>query len=174
MRQRLGVAQALLHNPSLLILDEPTNGLDPQGIREFRDYLRSLTKQGISVIVSSHLLSEMELMCDRFAIIEKGKLIHVSSINQLANQEQFVPTVQFEVDDVNKAFELLKEHQLTNDWKVEEGQQFSIKVDKETTADVNLLLVNNGIKVYSIHPITTTLEDRFLALTSKGEQGGKK
>lgn len=174
MRQRLGVAQALLHNPSLLILDEPTNGLDPQGIREFRDYLRSLTKQGISVIVSSHLLSEMELMCDRFAIIEKGKLIHVSSINQLASQEQFVPTVLFEVSDVNQAFELLKEQQLTNDWKVVEGQQqFSIKIDKETIADVNQLLVSKGIKVYSIHPITTTLEDRFLELTGKGEKGGK-
>ena len=68
MRQRLGVAQALLHRPSLLILDEPTNGLDPAGIRELRDYLRHLTRtEGISVVVSSHLLSEMELMCDRVA-----------------------------------------------------------------------------------------------------------
>ena len=75
MRQRLGVAQAVLHRPQLLILDEPTNGLDPQGIREFRDYLRQLANEGIGVLISSHLLSEMQLMCDRFAVIEKGKLI---------------------------------------------------------------------------------------------------
>ncbi|GAA3332940.1 hypothetical protein GCM10020331_095010 [Ectobacillus funiculus] len=81
MRQRLGVAQALLHRPSLLILDEPTNGLDPAGIRELRDYLRHLTRtEGITVIVSSHLLSEMELMCDRVAILQRGKLVDVMPI----------------------------------------------------------------------------------------------
>lgn len=74
MRQRLGVAQALLHNPKLLILDEPTNGLDPMGIKELRETLRDLAKKGTSTLVSSHLLSEMELMCDRFCIIDQGKL----------------------------------------------------------------------------------------------------
>ena len=82
MRQRLGVAQAILHRPALLILDEPTNGLDPAGIRELRDYLRHLAKhEGTTVFVSSHLLSEMELMCDRFAIIQAGKLIDVRLMN---------------------------------------------------------------------------------------------
>src|SRR5690606_40126031 len=76
MRQRLGVAQALLHSPSILILDEPTNGLDPAGIREVRDYVRKLAREeGLSVIVSSHLLSEMEMMCDRIAIIQNGELV---------------------------------------------------------------------------------------------------
>src|SRR3954453_20630546 len=92
MRQRLGVAQALLHRPSLLILDEPTNGLDPAGIRELRDYLRHLTRtEGISVIVSSHLLSEMELMCDRVAILQRGKLVNVMPVQNLtraSNQAQ--------------------------------------------------------------------------------------
>ena len=87
MRQRLGVAQALLARPSLLILDEPTNGLDPAGIRELRDYLRKLTQEeGISVVVSSHLLSEMELMCDRVAIIQNGKLIDVRLIKEYTNE----------------------------------------------------------------------------------------
>src|SRR5690606_36103405 len=81
MRQRLGVAQALLHKPKLLILDEPTNGLDPAGIRELRDYLRQLAKdEQIAVIVSSHLLSEMELMCDRVAIIQNGKLLDMKQL----------------------------------------------------------------------------------------------
>ena len=78
MRQRLGVAQAILNKPSILILDEPTNGLDPAGIKELRDYLRILAKnEGVSVIVSSHLLSEMELLCDRVAIIKSGRLLGV-------------------------------------------------------------------------------------------------
>src|SRR3954470_2691442 len=89
MRQRLGIAQALLHKPSVLILDEPTNGLDPAGIRELRDYLRRLTRdEGISVVVSSHLLSEMELMCDRVAIIQNGKLIDVRLIREDEDSEE--------------------------------------------------------------------------------------
>lgn len=81
MRQRLGVAQAILHRPKLLVLDEPTNGLDPQGIRELRDYLRQLTRtEGITVFVSSHLLSEMELMCDRVAIIQSGRLVDIKQL----------------------------------------------------------------------------------------------
>lgn len=81
MRQRLGVAQALLHRPKLLILDEPTNGLDPQGIRELRDYLRRLTQEeGTTVFVSSHLLSEMELMCDTVGIIRHGKLVDIRQL----------------------------------------------------------------------------------------------
>ena len=81
MRQRLGIAQSLLHDPKVLILDEPTNGLDPAGIREIRDYLKMLAREkGLAIIVSSHLLSEMEMMCDRFAIIQKGKLINVQDV----------------------------------------------------------------------------------------------
>src|SRR6478736_2778299 len=88
MRQRLGVAQAILHKPKLLVLDEPTNGLDPQGIRELRDYLRQLTREeGITVFVSSHLLSEMELMCDTVAIIQNGKLIDVRNLRQEAGAD---------------------------------------------------------------------------------------
>lgn len=173
MRQRLGVAQSLLHNPSVLILDEPTNGLDPQGIREFRDYLRSLTKKGISVIVSSHLLSEMQLMCDRFAIIEKGKLIHISSIDELNGEKELLHKVEFEVDDAKFATKLLSSHGLANEYHSVNGQHFSIKITKESIAEVNELLVNNDVKVYRITPETITLEDRFLELTGKGEEGGK-
>ncbi|MEH7251038.1 ABC transporter ATP-binding protein [Neobacillus niacini] len=170
MRQRLGVAQALLHSPSLLILDEPTNGLDPQGIREFREYLRSITKEGISVLVSSHLLSEMQLMCDRYAIIEKGKLIHISSINLLNDQNQEVHTVMFEVSNLEMALQLLNENNLGVDFKKVDQNQFSVILDKDSIAAANRLLVKNNVDVYAIHTVTTTLEDRFLELTGKGSQ----
>ena len=88
MRQRLGLAQALLHSPTLLILDEPTNGLDPAGIREFRDLLKKLAyEEGIAVLVSSHLLSEMELMCDRIGIIQEGQLIEVKDVQEFVDDE---------------------------------------------------------------------------------------
>ena len=96
MRQRLGVAQAILHRPKLLILDEPTNGLDPAGIKELRDILKNLAhKENICVIVSSHLMSEMELMCDRVGIIVNGKLTGVHTVEEMisaasGDKEQFI------------------------------------------------------------------------------------
>ena len=172
MRQRLGIAQAILHEPSLLILDEPTNGLDPQGIKEVRDYLRALAKAGTAVIVSSHLLSEMQLMCDRFAIIEKGKLIQISSIADLNGGKKEGQKVIFEVDDAKTAILILRR----NDWAKEDQlidqQQFSVKLAKEDVAKANRLLVNRGVKVYGIRTETTTLEDHFLKLTGNGEEGG--
>ncbi|WP_191562121.1 ABC transporter ATP-binding protein [Metabacillus idriensis] len=168
MRQRLGVAQSLLHSPSLLILDEPTNGLDPQGIREFRDYLRGLANQGISVLVSSHLLSEMQLMCDRFAIIEKGKLIHISSINESFDENaKITREVLFEVSDSSNAAILIKENGLYKEAIEVNGEQLKLHIDKEKTMEINQLLVSNGIGVYGIASHKATLEDRFLELTNK-------
>ena len=87
MRQRLGIAQAILHNPSILLLDEPTNGLDLEGMKEFRNNLKLLTKEGTSILVSSHLLQEMQLLCDRFAILTNGKIISSSNMDDLNNQD---------------------------------------------------------------------------------------
>ncbi|MGG7618267.1 ABC transporter ATP-binding protein [Bacillus coreaensis] len=167
MRQRLGVAQALLHSPSILILDEPTNGLDPQGIREFRDYLRLLVNQGISVLVSSHLLSEMELMCDRFAIIEKGRLTHISRMDeavQLGSQTK--QHVMFEVDNTEQAFNLLVNQNLGEGRKIEAGFIYA-SMDRETVAKANQLFVSNGLQVYEISYLKASLEDRFLEITNK-------
>jgi ABC-2 type transport system ATP-binding protein len=171
MRQRLGVAQAILHKPSILILDEPTNGLDPQGIREFRDYLRLLASQGTSVLVSSHLLSEMQLMCDRFAIIEQGKLIHISTMNESETEEtKVLRIVELEVSDASLAAKLLSE-------KMPEVKVTSIKesrlmlsVEKETIPEINKLLVLNEIDVFEILNVKATLEDRFLEITNKDKK----
>ncbi|WP_405449759.1 ABC transporter ATP-binding protein [Paenibacillus sp. HJGM_3] len=168
MRQRLGVAQALLHRPSLLILDEPTNGLDPAGIRELRDYLRRLTREeGIAVIVSSHLLSEMELMCDRVAIIQQGKLIDVQPIREFVSRETCTEVV-FEVNRKDLARQLLASHySALVPEETEEG--LVLTLEHEQIADVNELLVDGGIKVYGIEKRTQSLEEKFLQITG-GEQ----
>lgn len=169
MRQRLGVAQAILHKPQLLILDEPTNGLDPAGIRELRDYLRLLSKEeGIAVFVSSHLLSEMELMCDRVAIIQNGKLIDVRTIRgeQAAKVNN---RVVIEVDRPQGALEVLLAAGLSGDLEGENA--LAVEADKESTAAINASLVSAGIKVYGIRAHVKTLEDQFLEVTG-GERIG--
>lgn len=165
MRQRLGVAQAILHRPSVLILDEPTNGLDPAGIRELRDYLRYLVEEeGTTVVVSSHLLSEMELMCDRVAIIQHGRLVGVKVVGEMVQEEGEKVQVQFDVDQPAKVEEALTEL----DWKVEckVGKQgVTLPLQKEQVAQLNAKLVAMGVNVYGIKATAKTLEDRFLEMT---------
>ncbi|WP_138755251.1 ABC transporter ATP-binding protein [Paenibacillus sinopodophylli] len=169
MRQRLGVAQAILHKPQLLILDEPTNGLDPAGIRELRDYLRMLSKdEGIAVFVSSHLLSEMELMCDRVAIIQNGKLIDVRTIkgkDAVTDSSRVV----IEVDQQKSAMEVLRAAGFVGEHVGTEA--VAVEADKESTAAINASLVAAGIKVYGIRAQVKTLEDQFLEVTG-GERIG--
>ena len=161
MRQRLGVAQAIMHKPSLLILDEPTNGLDPAGIRELRDYLRKLSREeGITVFVSSHLLSEMELMCDRVAIIQAGKLIDVRNIRQGAPLASEASRVLFEVDRTQEAVEYLAKY----DAAQEDGAAM-VNVDRDTIAVINSELVRAGFKVFSIRVLNKSLEEQFLEMT---------
>ena len=163
MRQRLGLAQSLLHDPKVMILDEPTNGLDPAGIREIRDHLKKLTKEkGMSVIVSSHLLSEMEMMCDRIAIIQNGKLIDIQKVHdeQESKQKYF-----FEVDMKNIA--ILKNRGISYE-KVDNG--IAIEMEKEEVPNMIQLLIEKGIRIFEVKPIAKSLEDRFLEVTT---QGGK-
>jgi ABC-2 type transport system ATP-binding protein len=167
MRQRLGVAQALLHKPSLLILDEPTNGLDPAGIRELRDYLRKLTREeGISVVVSSHLLSEMELMCDRVAIIQNGKLVDVRLIKDYFNEGD-ANKVAIEVDRMELALSVFNRAPAFA--AVAKQAYIELTLEREQIAEAVVLLVQNGIKVYSIKPITQSLEDKFLEMTGSDQ-----
>ncbi|WP_169083604.1 ABC transporter ATP-binding protein [Paenibacillus sp. PL91] len=169
MRQRLGVAQAILHKPQLLILDEPTNGLDPAGIRELRDYLRLLSKEeGIAVFVSSHLLSEMELMCDRVAIIQNGKLIDVRTIRG-EHAAKINTRVVIEVDRPQSAIEVIQAAGFAGE--LEGENTLAIEADKESTAAINASLVSAGIKVYGIRAQVKTLEDQFLEVTG-GERIG--
>jgi len=166
MRQRLGVAQAILHKPSVLILDEPTNGLDPAGIRELRDYLRQLAEQeGISVVVSSHLLSEMELMCDRVAIIQAGKLIDVRSLRgEEAEAAAADLRVFFEVDAPQDA-KLVLAPLAENGQIAVQGDGVELSATRDRIPDMTAALVQAGFKVYGIRTVTKSLEDQFLEMT---------
>ncbi len=164
MRQRLGIAQALLHSPSILILDEPTNGLDPAGIREVRDYIRKLARdEGLAVIVSSHLLSEMEMMCDRIGIIQDGQLVGVQKVTEFMNEEASI-RVQFLVDHIEKALSILSnEYPALEVNQTEKG--IEILTDHDMIPQINASLVKNEILVYGIAQLSKSLEDRFLEVT---------
>ncbi len=167
MRQRLGLAQALLRAPDVLILDEPTNGLDPAGIRELRDHLRSLAKQGVSVIVSSHLLSEMELMCDRVAIIQAGKLIDVKTVKELVSGEAIGNSTEIEVDDAVRAVSLIQSAAPEAGARELDGV-VHVSVSREDIPGILVCLVQGGIKVYGVRMTNRSLEDTFLELTGGG------
>lgn len=168
MRQRLGVAQAVLHRPQLLILDEPTNGLDPQGIREFRDYLHELAQEGIGVLISSHLLSEMQLMCDRFAVIEKGKLIHIEN-NRVEEKEEDLREVVFSISDVLTAAKVIREQFFNLDIVKQDEKMIAIQATREDVAKVNRQLNEAGVDVFEINVVKKTLEDRFFEITKQEE-----
>ena len=161
MRQRLGLAQSLLHRPKFLILDEPTNGLDPAGIREFRDHLHKISKEeNVAVFVSSHLLSEMELMCDRIAVIQSGKLIDVRSIDIALST-----VYSIEATPMDSFISLLKADELT--FNVKE-KQVEIEISKEQIPDLIAKAVSANISIYSVQPMQKTLEDQFLEMTGGG------
>ncbi|KZZ83203.1 ABC transporter ATP-binding protein [Bacillus sp. SJS] len=170
MRQRLGVAQALLHNPSLLILDEPTNGLDPQGMKELREYLKTLAQSGTAVLVSSHILGEMQLMCDRFAIIEKGVLTHVSSMEDtnLAAAEE-MREVLLTVSSAAEAAALPGLTSLSENLSVTGDGTLKFSAKYESLPLIIKELTENGILVYEMTPVKKSLEDRFLELTKEKE-----
>jgi ABC-2 type transport system ATP-binding protein len=162
MRQRLGIAQALLHNPSVLILDEPTNGLDPAGIREIRMYIRKLaTEKNVAVIISSHLLSEIELMCDRIGVIKNGELVAAQQVNDNADKEN-LKQVQMEVSPVSQAIKLLKTHHNIDAVQTEDFVRFQSK--KENIPALIQTLAANDIFIYQVGTAKGTLEDTFFDL----------
>ncbi|WP_208586009.1 ABC transporter ATP-binding protein [Gracilibacillus suaedae] len=162
MRQRMGIAQALLHQPSILILDEPTNGLDPAGIREIRTYIRNLAEQEqVSVIVSSHLLSEIELMCDRIGIIKNGELITVEEV-QDTNTENDHVTVKLDVDDNEKVKSILQA-QLELETKIVQDRVVA-NLAKSTVPQLVRKLVEEDIAIYEVAVERSRLEDKFFEL----------
>lgn len=170
MRQRLGVAQAILHHPSVLILDEPTNGLDPAGIKELRDILKELAhKENIGVIVSSHLMSEMELMCDRVGIIANGYMKGVYTIEEMINANtngviQYVVSL----DNPEKAVEILGEVKT----EVQDGE-ILISLDEENAKDNIASIIKTlalaDVSIYSVSPKEhKKLEEAFIEMTNSG------
>ncbi|RKN84969.1 ABC transporter ATP-binding protein [Paenibacillus ginsengarvi] len=169
MRQRLGVAQAILHKPDVLILDEPTNGLDPEGIRELRDYLRHLAKEeGTAVIVSSHLLSEMELMCDRVAIIQNGKLVDVRQVRDMVAGGDGQAQVTVLAEPAALAASVAAKA-VPNGSVQEQPGGFTVSVDYGDIPALVRQLVLAEVSVYGVKAASKTLEDQFLEMTRGGQ-----
>jgi ABC-type multidrug transport system ATPase subunit len=166
MKQRLGIATALLSGPQLLILDEPTNGLDPAGIQEMRELIKSLPHDyGMTVFVSSHLLSEIDQIATHVGILNKGKFIFQGSIEQLRQKSR--PQLRIAVNQPERAYEILK--RLGFKAQLKDGDLWTSQTDYQLSADLNTTLVQNGLRVSRIEEKKNSLEDIFLELTGKGD-----
>jgi ABC-2 type transport system ATP-binding protein len=169
MRQRLGVARCLLADPLLLILDEPTNGLDPGGIQEFREMIRAMVEQeGRTVFVSSHLLDEVEKTCDAAAIVDRGKIVTQGAISELAEGGGARHELILAVDDAARAFTVLGASELVAEARpADEGIRVVLSGEPQTAAQVNAALVQAGIGVTRLEPVRHSLEQRFLQITQR-------
>ncbi|HEO5740208.1 TPA: ABC transporter ATP-binding protein [Streptococcus agalactiae] len=164
MKQRLGIANAILHDPEVLILDEPTNGLDPIGIAEVRNFIKDLSiKKGKTILISSHILSEITLLADTVGIIDKGVLLEESSMEELNKKNR--KYIMLEVSDVSKTTIVLeKEFGITN-YSVEDNNHVKIYSHGLDMAKINKSLVMNGISVASSQTCNDSLEDYFKKIT---------
>ena len=159
MRQRLGIAQAILHNPNLLILDEPTNGLDPEGIKEMRELLVDLAKkEEMAILISSHNLAELDNFCNKICIIKNGEIIETNEITAIKKDiehQQFI----VEIDNTKDIKKLYSEATIVNE------KIFKISMKKENIPNLVVNLVNNNIKIYEIKEDEKSLEDAFFERT---------
>jgi len=170
MRQRLGIAQALLPNPEFVILDEPTDGLDPQGLHETRVLIRRLRDEfGLTVMLSSHLLHEVEQICNRVAIIETGHLLYQGSVGDLIAEHHWI---KLRVDRLSEAYELLS---LDPELSISRNgdESLHLRITDEQIPVVNARLVQQGFSVMEISPQRESLEEVFLRLTQEARSGNQ-
>ena len=166
MRQRLGLAQALLNDPKVLILDEPVNGLDPQGVQDFRNKLKEIAKSGVSIIISSHLLDEIEKVCDRVIVIENGKIIADDKLASLKGDK--VERTLVNTYDNERASFLIPE--LGINYTRQDGAFVFEDLSREDKSRLLTYLVTNNIELDVVRVLNTSLEDRFLEITGKGNK----
>lgn len=161
MRQRIGIAQALLSRPKLLILDEPTNGLDPAGIAEFRQLMRKLAyEEGTSVFVSSHILAELQLMCDTVSIVKQGKVIKTAKVEEIQSDN----VVEWQFEDVGRATGILKSKFGLNITQTKKNV-IRAPIGKLTIEEINRTFMNDGLVISYCTAVGSSLEDLFLDLT---------
>ena len=158
MRQRLGIARALLNKPNILILDEPTNGLDPEGIKDLRVLLKRLASDGMGILISSHNLAELESFCNKVCIIDNGTIIESSEVTTLKNNENIV---MFKVSDTTKI-------EIKDIFDVNKTS-FKVSASKEDIAKIIKKLVKDGIDIYEVKNEELTLEEAFLKKTKGGK-----
>jgi ABC-2 type transport system ATP-binding protein len=170
MRQRLGIARCLLTDPELLILDEPTNGLDPAGIREFRAFVRELVAEGRTVLLSSHLLDEVEKICDAVAIVDHGRVVVQGSLAELKGDRQ---TILIGSSEGVRVQALLAAHPIVRSVATTPaGIRVVVRPDSPVTgedaaAELNRFLVQAGLAIHRVEPARASLEERFLEITSR-------
>lgn len=160
MRQRLGIAQAILHKPNLLVLDEPTNGLDPEGIKQIKDLIVKLAKEeNMAVLISSHNLLELESFCTKITIIKNGEIVETSTIEEAkkVNKDSIYHLV------VDKTTEVL--NILENKLEKLDDENIQVYAKKEEIPEIIEKLVTSGVKIYSVYPEEMSLEDAFLKKT---------
>jgi ABC-2 type transport system ATP-binding protein len=166
MRQRLGLASALLRDPRLLVLDEPTNGLDPGGIRDMRGLIKDLAAAGMTIFLSSHLLAEVEELCTRVAVIRSGRIVYEGSLAEL--HASSAPRYRLRTDDQRAAHAVLERNPRVRDL-VEDGADIVFGADEETVLDLSRALVAAGLGIKALVPETATLERLFFELTEGSE-----
>ncbi len=170
MKQRLGIAQALLHSPKLLILDEPLSGLDPNGVKEMRDFLKTLAKQfNIAILISSHMLSDMEQICDTIGIINNGQLLEIKSISNLKESVEGTTRIQIKVDYPNFAGKIIiNDLQLQADLA---GNKVLVHAGEDKINDITQRLLSYGISIFGIEIVTKNLEEIFLDIINNKTKG---
>lgn len=157
MKQRLGIALSLIHNPNLLILDEPTNGLDPEGIKVLKEILKKLSSEGVSIFISSHILSELDNLCNKICIIKNGSVIESSTIREIKRKSNELCYI-IEVDSIDNINLLFKNEIINNN-------MIKVWCNKEFIPVIIESLINSNVKIYSVKEEEISLEDAFLQRT---------
>lgn len=170
MKQRLGLALALLGDPELLILDEPTNGLDPVGVIEFRELIKKLNRErGITILISSHMLSELSQLANRFGILHKGRLVEEISIKEL--NEKCKQHLLIKVDNVNRAATILENELKTNEFEVKHDGTIKLYALLDEVRQVSQSLTNNGLIIEQMTPMGKDLESYFTSIVGSSNNG---
>jgi ABC-2 type transport system ATP-binding protein len=164
MKQRLAIASALLNDPEILILDEPTNGLDPQGIHQIRDIIKKIASQGTTILLASHLLDEVEKVCSHVLILRKGEVLYSGSVDEMSANEGFF---ELQADDLENLMSVLKTHPAIENVVNEEGKILVYLKSNLESKDLNYFLFSNNIILNHLVKRKNSLEEQFLELTKK-------
>ncbi|WP_310557080.1 ABC transporter ATP-binding protein [Flavobacterium sp.] len=164
MKQRLAIASALLNDPEILILDEPTNGLDPQGIHQIRDIIKLIASQGTTILLASHLLDEVEKVCTHVLVLRKGEMLYSGKVDEMSNKEGFF---ELKSEDMEKLKSVLKLHNSIEKIVDEDGKLFVYLKSSLEPSDLNTYLFENNISLQHLVKRKHSLEEQFLELTSQ-------
>ncbi len=163
MKQRLAIASALLNNPEMLILDEPTNGLDPKGIHEIRELIKSIAQENTTILLASHLLDEVEKVCDHVIILQKGKKIYEGSVKEMSAKNDWF---EIKTDNLSTTKELLEKHPKVSDVKVQNAMIIAYISEEISGSEINRYLAERKIYLEHIVKKTPSLEEEFLKITN--------